>query len=174
MLSRNCSKRAKGSIAALPRALAFLAVLGCLSAPAAALEVDRQEVAERFADGVEQQRRVYCRDTRLITLTDGTEYRACVDWRAQNRTRLIRTYASLDGPEGDVDANLDIARDCFDIAVASANDPYRERFDESTFLAAARAEFAHCTRARNLQQADQYSLSVYETGVWLGGSWEDN
>ncbi|APE28358.1 hypothetical protein [Aurantiacibacter gangjinensis] len=155
-------------------ALAALAGMAIVAAPASAIEVDRQEVAERFAEGVEQQRRVYCRDTRLFTLTDGTERRACIDWRAQNRTRLIRTYASLDGPENDAAANLDIARDCFDTAVASANDPYRERFDESAFLAAARTEFARCVRTRNLQQADQYSLSVYETGVWLGGSWEDN
>ena len=156
-------------IAALHKALAFLSVLAVGVAPAAAREVDRQEVAEIFAADVPQERRIYCRDTQVFTLADGSQYRACIDWRAQNRTRLIRTYAALDGPDEDIDANLAIARDCFDLAVASQNDPYRQAFDEDAFLAGARAQFAACARARNLQRIDQYSLSVYETGVWVGG-----
>ncbi len=140
-----------------------------MASPATAREVDRQEVAEVFAADVAQERRIYCRDTQVFTLADGTEYRACVDWRAQNRTRLVRTYAALDGPDEDIDANLRVARDCFDIAVASQNDPYRENFDERAFLAGARAQFALCATSRNLQRADKYSISVYETGVWTGG-----
>lgn len=147
--------------------LAAIAVL--TSAPAHAREVDRQEIAESFATDVPQEQRLYCRDTQLFTLADGTQYRACVDWRAQNRTRVIRSYAVLDGPETDADANLDQARDCFDLAVASQNDPYREIFDESLFLNGARQQFAFCAASRGLQRADEYSLRIYETGVWLGG-----
>jgi hypothetical protein len=153
--------------------IAFLAAAVALAAPAQAREVDRQEIAEEFAAGVQQQQRVYCADTQMFTLSDGTEFRACVDWRAQNRTRLVRTYAALDGPEADADANLGIARDCFDVAVASGNDPYREALNERAFLVRARAEFARCATNRNLQQAAQYSLRVYDIGVWLGGSWDD-
>ncbi|RGP40960.1 hypothetical protein BPTFM16_01255 [Altererythrobacter insulae] len=169
MRSRNCSKRVKASTAALHKLALLLPLIALTCAPASAREVDRQEVAEVFAADVPQERRVYCRDTQVFTLTDGTEYRACVDWRAQNRTRLIRTYAALDGPDEDIDANLAIARDCFDLAVASQNDPYRKAFDGDTFLAGARAQFALCARNRNLQRTDKYSLRVYETAVWTGG-----
>lgn len=147
----------------------IIATTSCLASPAAAREVDRQEVAEFFAADVPQERRVYCRDTQVFTLADGSQYRACIDWRAQNRTRLIRTYAALDGPDEDIDANLAIARDCFDLAVASQNDPYRETFDEKAFLTGARAQFALCATNRNLQRSNRYSMSVYETGVWIGG-----
>ena len=162
-------RRVRGWIAALHKWVALLAVAGALAAPASAREVDRQEVAEAFAADVPQERKVYCRDTQVFTLTDGTEYRACIDWRAQNRTRLIRTYAALDGPDEDVEANLGIARDCFDLAVASQNDPYRDAFDERSFLTGARAQFAACAAARGLQRSNQYSIRVYETGVWMGG-----
>ena len=140
-----------------------------LASPAQAREVDRAEVAEVFNDDVAQERRLYCRDTQTFTLADGTETRSCVDWRAQVRTRLIRSYAALDGPEVDADANLDLARDCFDLAIASQNDPYRTEFNEDLFLAGARAHFGLCARARGLQRSDEYSLRIYETGVWLGG-----
>jgi len=169
MRSKNCSKCARGWIAALHKALAYLVVAGVLCTPAAAREVDRQEVAEAFAADAPQEKRIYCRDTKVFTLVAGTEYRACVDWRAQVRTRLIRAYAALDGPDEDVDANLNIARECFDLAVASQNDPYRAAFNEDIFLAGARAQFAACTSKFNLQRANKYSLNVYETGVWLGG-----
>ncbi|MBV7266750.1 hypothetical protein [Erythrobacter ani] len=149
--------------------LAFLALAALFTAPAAAREVDRQEVAEVFATDVPQERRLYCRDTQVFTLADGREYRACVDWRAQNRTRVVRTYAALDGPETDVDANLDLARACFDIAVASQNDPHRDSFDENAFLAGARAHFELCARSRNLERRGEYSLRIYDNAVWLGG-----
>ena len=149
--------------------LISLALAGALAAPVAAREVERQEVAEAFAEDVAQEQRLYCRDTQLFTLADGREMRACTDWRAQNRTRVIRSYAALDGPEVDADANLDLARSCFELAVASQNDPYRDAFNEEFFLAGARAHFGLCARARGLQRADEYSLRIYETGVWLGG-----
>ena len=169
MRSKNCLMHARRWIAALHKALAVPLIFALTAPPLHAREVDRQEIAEEFAEGVEQERRLYCRDTQLFTLTNGEEIRACIDWRAQNRTRLIRTYAALDGPDEDDDSNLNIARDCFDIAVASANDPYRESLDENLFLVAARTEFASCTTARNLQRDDTYSLRVYDTGVWVGG-----
>lgn len=166
-------RRARGSIAALHRTFAILAAIGVVSTPAfsplGAREVDRQEVAEVFALDAPQERRIYCRDTKMFTLDDGTEYRACVDWRAQNRTRLIRTYAALDGPDEDIDQNLAIALDCFDLAVASQNDPDRETFDDKPFLAGTRQHFALCAQARELQRTNQYKISVYETGVWVGG-----
>jgi len=119
--------------------LVSFTLIALTATPAAAREVDRAEVAERFADDVPQEQRLYCRDTQVFTLADGVEYRACVDWRAQNRTRVIRSYAALDGPEVDADANLDLARTCFDLAVASQNDPYREAFNEELF----RIHFTH-------------------------------
>lgn len=140
----------------------------CVSVPTSAREVDRAEIAETFAPDVPPERRVYCADTQLFTLADGSEYRACVNWRAQNRSRLIRTYASLDGPETDTDANLEIARNCFDLAVASQNDPYRTTFDVDAFLNGARAHFAQCAETRIMEQTDQYEIRVYERGVWLG------
>lgn len=154
----------------MPKPLAALAAgLLLTSTPGAAREVDRQEVAERFAPDVAQEQRIYCRDTQVFALADGTEFRACVDWRAQNRTRVIRSYAALDGPETDTDANLELARDCFDLAIARQNDPYRKAFDEDTFLTGARTHFATCAAAYNLLRTDEYSLRIYETGVWLGG-----
>ena len=149
---------------------AFLAATAILAAPASAREVDRAEIAEDFARDVPQEQRVYCSDTQVFTLADGTEYRACVNWRAQNRTRLIRIYAALDGPENDTPENLAAARDCFDLAVASQNDPERTFFDEDLFLAGARQHFALCASTRTLQRTDEYSLKVYDRGVWLGGS----
>jgi hypothetical protein len=140
-----------------------------VGAPATAREVDRQEVDEQFAPHSPQERRLYCRDTREFTLIDGTKYRACVDWRAQVRTRVIRTYAALDGPNEDSDENLGVARDCFDLAIASQNDPYRQSFLKDPFLAGAREQFAACASLRNLQRAEQYSLRINETRVWLGG-----
>ena len=106
----------------------------------------------------------------MFTLADGTEYRACTNWRAQVRTRLIRIYAALDGPEEDTDQNIDLARQCFELAVASQNDPYREAFNQDAFLNGARQHFAMCARNTALQNADSYSLKVYDRGVWLGGS----
>ncbi|MFL0356250.1 hypothetical protein ACI5KX_07185 [Erythrobacter sp. GH1-10] len=141
-----------------------------LCTPAIAREVDRAEIAEDFARDVPQEQRVYCSDTQMFTLADGTEYRACVNWRAQNRTRLVRIYAALDGPETDTDENLALARECFDLAVASQNDPARKVFDQDRFLAGARQHFALCASTRALQRADQYTMSVYDRGVWLGGS----
>ena len=151
------------------KALAFLSVLAVGVAPAAAREVDRQEVAEIFAADVPQERRIYCRDTQVFTLADGREMRSCVDWRAQNRTRVARSYAALNGPETDSDENLDLARTCFELAVASQNDPYRDAFDADLFLAGARSHFSLCARSRGLQRSDEYSLRIYETAVWLGG-----
>lgn len=139
------------------------------AAPAAAREVDRQEVAEEFAPGVPQERRLYCRDTEMFTLADGTEYRACVDWRAQNRTRVVRSYAALDGPDEDSDASLSKARDCFNLAIASQNDPSRDSFDKGRFLAGAKAAFAACANIRQLLRINEYSLRIYDTRVWIGG-----
>ncbi len=150
--------------------LASIALTALLTTPAAAREVDRQEVAEDFARDVASERRVYCSDTKLFTLADGTEYRACTNWRAQVRTRLIRIYAALDGPETDAPENLALARDCFELAVASQNDPERASFNEDNFLNGARHHFALCANASALQRADEYSLQVYDRGVWLGGS----
>ncbi|TRD12350.1 hypothetical protein FGU71_11055 [Erythrobacter insulae] len=139
-----------------------------LCAPVSAREIDRAEIAEDFAPDVPQEQRVYCMDTRMFTLADGTEYRACTNWRAQVRTRLIRTYAALDGPEIDSDANIDLARTCFDLAIASQNDPYRTTFNDDTFLAGARSHFTLCATNRAMQRTDEYSLKVYDRGVWLG------
>ncbi|BDI61455.1 hypothetical protein [Qipengyuania nanhaisediminis] len=150
-------------------ALSACLLAALLAAPVSAREVERQEVAEAFAEDVPQERRLYCRDTQVVTLADGREMRACIDWRAQNRTRVVRTYAALDGPETDQDANLDLARACFEIAVASQNDPYRTAFDADLFLAGARSHFDLCSRARGLARSGEYSLRLYETGVWLGG-----
>ena len=150
--------------------LSSLALIVLLTGPATAREVDRAEIAEDFARDVPQEQRVYCSDTQVFTLADGTEHRACVNWRAQNRTRLIRIYAALDGPENDTAENLALARDCFDLAVASQNDPERASFNEDTFLAGARQHFTLCASTRVLQRADEYSLKVYDRGVWLGGS----
>ncbi|MDA0820742.1 MAG: hypothetical protein O3C52_00735 [Proteobacteria bacterium] len=70
----------------------FLVWLLALSAlPAAAREVDRAEITEAFAPNVAPERRVYCSDTQMETLADGSEYRACVNWRAQSKSCLIRT-----------------------------------------------------------------------------------
>ncbi|QFT78238.1 hypothetical protein FIU90_11875 [Erythrobacter sp. THAF29] len=155
----------------MTKPLIAAAVIGALpAAPASAREIDRAEIAEDFAEGVASERKVYCSDTSVMTLADGTEYRACVNWRAQVRTRLVRVYAALDGPEEDADANIDKARDCFDIAVASQNDPYRKTFDQDAFLAGARQHFAACAANTALQKPDQYRLKVYDRGVWLGGS----
>ena len=145
-----------------------------LAAPTSAREVDRQEVAERFDEQTPRESYTYCADTQLFTLADGTQYRACVDWRAQTRTRLVRTYAILDGPDADTDENLDLARDCFDIAVASRNDPYRKLFDRDRFLAEARAAFAQCNLSRSLQRANTYNLDLKDTAVWTGGSRPQN
>lgn len=82
----------------------------------------------------------------------------------------MRTYAGLEGPETDSPENLAIARDCFDLAVASQNDPERVTFDQDRFLAGARQQFAQCAAARPFASADQYSLTLYDRGVWLGGS----
>ena len=151
-------------------ALAALAAgLILTSTPGAAREVDRQEVAERFAPDVAQEQRIYCRDTQVFALADGTEFRACMDWRAQNRTRVIRSYAALDGPETDTDENLDLARQCFDLSIATQNDPYRDTFDEDAFLTGARTQFATCAATSDLLRTEEYSLRIYETGVWLGG-----
>ena len=68
----------------------------------------------------------------------------------------------------DTDANLEIARNCFDLAVASQNDPYRTAFDANTFLDGARAHFALCVEARAMEHTDQYEIRIYERGVWLG------
>lgn len=143
-------------------------------APASAREVDRQEVAEVFDAQTPRESYTYCADTQLFTMADGTEYRACVDWRAQTRTRLIRTYAILEGPDVDSEANLDLARDCFDIAVAAQNDPYRERFDRDRFLSQARAAFATCNTERGLQRPSTYKLNLKDTPVWTGGSRPQN
>ena len=151
------------------KSLATFLLIASLGVQASAREVDRQEVAERFDPEIDQEQRLYCRDTQLFTLANGSEYRACVDWRAQNRTRVIRSYAALDGPEVDADPNLDIARDCFDLAIASQNDPYRKQFDDRAFLAGAREQFTYCAGLRSLQRSNEYSLRIYETGVWLGG-----
>ncbi|WP_299193175.1 hypothetical protein [uncultured Erythrobacter sp.] len=150
--------------------IASLVVAGALAAPASSREVDRQEVAEVFASDVAQEQRLYCRDTRLFTLADGREVHACIDWRAQNRTRLVRSYAALEGPEVDADENLDLARTCFELAVASQNDPNRTEFDPDQFLAGAREHFALCARTNALQQSGEYSLNIYERGVWLGAN----
>ena len=151
------------------KSLATFLLIASLGVQASAREVDRQEVAERFDHDVPQEQRLYCSDTQMFTLADAVEYRACVNWRAQNRTRVVRSYAALDGPEVDSDTNLDIARDCFDLAIASQNDPYRTAFDEDRMLAGARVQFANCARLRGLQRSNEYSLRIYETGVWLGG-----
>ena len=127
-------------------------------------------MAEAFDPNTPRESYTYCSDTQLFTMADGTEYRACVDWRAQTRTKLIRTYAILEGPDIDSDANLGLARDCFDIAVAGQNDPYRERFDRDRFLAGARAAFAQCNAARQLQRPNSYKLNLKDTPVWTGGS----
>lgn len=164
---KNLSKNAATSAFGIATGLVGLSLFA--ATPASAREVDRQEVYETFNAEVEQEQRLYCRDTKVFKLDDGTEYRACVDWRAQNRTRIIRSYASLDGPEVDADANLDTARGCFDIAIASQNDPYRTEFNEDVFLAGARAVFTSCATSRQLARADEYSLRIYERGAWLGG-----
>lgn len=150
------------------KAFASLPLLAAIAVPAGAREVDRAEIAEAFAPNVAPERRVYCADTQMVTLTDGNEYRACVNWRAQSRSRLIRTYAALEGPDTDTDANLEIARTCFDLAVASQNDPYRTTFDASTFIDGARTEFTLCAANRAMMRTSEYSLRVYERGVWLG------
>ena len=149
------------------------ALVAGLAPAAVAQQVDRQEIAEAFDTETPRETYSYCQDTRLFTIADGSEYRACVDWRAQTRTRLIRTYAVLDGPTGDADANLAIARDCFDIAVASQNDPYRDVFDADAFLSGARAVFRDCARTRGLRRGDIYTLSIANVGVWSGGSRPD-
>lgn len=167
----NLANKSQGHHTALMRpAIALLAATVLHSVPVAAREVDRAEIAENFAEGVPQEQRVYCSDTQMFALADGTEMRACTNWRAQVRTRLIRIYAALDGPEEDTDANLALARECFDLAVASQNDPARAVFDQDRFLAGARQHFAMCANTRTLQHTDQYSLSIYDRGVWLGGS----
>ena len=56
---------------------ALAAAASTFAAPAAAREVDRQEIAEAFAPAIPQERRIYCRDTRMTTLTDGTQFAAC-------------------------------------------------------------------------------------------------
>lgn len=150
--------------------LAPLLLAALLAAPAAAREVDRAEIAEDFAREVPQEQRVYCSDTQVVILADGREFRTCTNWRAQVRTRLVRIYAALDGPEEDSDENLALARECFDLAVASQNDPTRKSFDQDVFLAGARQHFALCANTRALQRADQYTMSTYDRGVWLGGS----
>jgi hypothetical protein len=150
--------------------IAIIATTACQASTLAAREVDRAELAENFVEDVPQEKKVFCRDTQVFTLTDGSEVRACVDWRAQVRTRLLRTYAALDGPETDNGDNLTIARECFDLAVAAANDPLRTSFDENLILAKANAEFSACARARNLLRRGSYSLRIYRRGVWLGGS----
>lgn len=161
-------------MATLLKSPVIVVMAGVLWTPASAREVDRQEVAEIFDAQTPRESYAYCRDTQLFTMTDGSEHRACVDWRAQTRTRLIRTYAILDGPDVDSDANLDMARDCFDIAVAGQNDPYRDRFDRDRFLANARAAFSQCAITRNLQRAKTYSLNLKDTAVWTGGSRPQN
>ena len=160
-------------MARLRKAAAPLLAMAALSTPAMAQQVDRQEIAEAFDTEVPRETYAYCQDTQLFTMADGSEYRACVDWRAQTRTRLIRTYAVLDGPPGDSDANLAAARDCFDIAVASQNDPYREAFDADRFLAGARSVFRDCATRRGLARGDTYTLSISNVGVWSGGSRPD-
>ena len=120
------------------------------------------------APDVPPERRVFCADTQIVTLVDGSEYRACMNWRAQSRSRLVRTYAVLNGPESDSDSNLEIARSCFDLAVASQNDPYRTAFNIDQFLTAAREQFALCASTRAMTRTNEYSLRVYERGVWLG------
>jgi hypothetical protein len=149
---------------------ASLLLISLVSPQVSAREVDRAEVAEDFARDVPQEQRVFCSDTQIVTLTDGTQRRACMNWRAENKTRLMRLYASLEGPETDSPENLAIARDCFDLAVASQNDPDRISFDQDRFLAGARQQFAQCAAARPFASADQYSLTLYDRGVWLGGS----
>lgn len=157
-------------VAALRKLFASLLAISLISPQVSAREVDRAEIAEDFASDVPQEQRVFCSDTQIVTLTDGTQRRACMNWRAENRTRLIRLYASLEGPETDTPENLAIARDCFDLAVASQNDPDRVTFDQDRFLTGARQQFAQCTAARPFASADQYSLALYDRGVWLGGS----
>jgi len=157
-------------MAALRKRIASLCLVNLVSAPLCAREVDRAEVAEEFARDVPQEQRVFCSDTQMITLTDGTQRRACTNWRAENKSRVIRLYASLVGPETDSVESLAIARDCFDLAVASQNDPDRVNFDKGQFLAGARQQFAQCAAAHPFASADQYSLTLYDRGVWLGGS----
>ncbi|MEP3051433.1 MAG: hypothetical protein ABJP48_00445 [Erythrobacter sp.] len=152
-----------------PLLFPLIALAAASVTPAAAREVDRMEVAERFDTETAQEQRAYCSDTQVFTLANGAEYRACVNWRAQNRTRIIRSYAALDGPETDSDTNLEIARTCFDLAIASQNDPYRQMFDEALFLANAREQFTFCARLGQMNRVDEYGLRIYETGVWLGG-----
>lgn len=155
-------------IAALLKQVSLLCLLALSAFPAAAREVHRAEIGEDFAPNVAPERRVYCSDTQVVTLADGTEYRACVNWRAQSKSRLIRTYAALEGPDSDTDANVEIARACFDLAVASQNDPYRTAFDVNTFVDGARAHFSLSAKTRAMMRTNEYSLRVYERGVWLG------
>ena len=144
-------------------------VLAFLAAPLSAREIDRQEVDEQFASDVPVERKLYCRDTKPYTMPNGTQITACTDWRAQNRTRLVRTYAVLDGPETDIDRNLATARECFEMAVASQNDPYRESFDADLFLKAAKEQFTYCASILGLQRTNQYTIKLKTAGVWVGG-----
>lgn len=170
MRSRNCSKRARALIAALRKLALALPLLALLTAaPLSAREVDRQEVDEQFAADVPVERQLYCGDTQIFTMPNGAEVTACINWKAQSRTRLVRTYAILDGPETDVDRNLATARECFAMAVASQNDPYRTAFDGDRFLKATQEQFKYCASILGLQRTGQYEIKLKTTGVWVGG-----
>ncbi len=155
-------------IAALLKQVSLLCLLALSAFPVAAREVDRAKIAEAFAPNVAPERRVYCSDTQVVTLADGSDYHVYVNWRAQCKSRLIRTYAALEGPDSDTDANVEIARAGFDLAVASQNDPYRTAFDANTFVDGARAHFGLRAKTRAMMRTNEYSLCVYERGVWLG------
>jgi len=125
-------------IAALLKQVSLLCLLALSAFPAAAREVHRAEIAEAFDPTVAPERRVYCSDTQVVTLVDGTEYRACVNWRAQSKSRLIRTYAALEGPDSDTDANVEIARACVSIWLLPVRTIPIEQHSMSTLLSMVR------------------------------------
>ena len=151
------------------RTIGLFPLLALAAAPLSAREVDRQEVDEQFAADVPVERKLYCGDTQIFTMPNGVEVTACINWKAQSRTRLARTYAILEGPETDVDRNLATARECFAMAVASQNDPYRNAFNGDLFLKAAKEQFKYCAGILGLQRAGQYEVKLKTTGVWVGG-----
>ncbi|MEP2736095.1 MAG: hypothetical protein ABJP34_07325 [Erythrobacter sp.] len=146
-----------------------LAAMAFASVPASAREVDRQEVDEQFMQHLPQERKLYCLETKAFTMTDGSERSACVNWRAQVRTRSVRTYAALNGPEEDSSENIGVAKNCFALAVASQNAPDRATFNKDSFLAGARTEFAASALANAMQNTDAYRIRTYRKRFWLGG-----
>ena len=140
---------------------ALLLAAAC-AAPAQAREIDRQEIGEVFADENAPERRVYCRDTRLFTLSTNEEVRACINWRAQQRSMVRRTYAVLDGPDLDTAARLRIVRDCFDIAVA-AGQKDEAGVDQPDFLDVTRAEFNACLAAQSVAEPANYTIRTIQS-----------